>query len=292
MDVPKLIKYTLILFLFTQSAIGMSQENDTLKYIFLGHIKKKINGLDRVDPRIAGLDLTFYDRIWLGGDITDESNLNYETLIYIDSLFDVSNPTNIWAFGNHDQRNYNTDWLREITNKESYYAYFENGITTLVVNYSIPPTDCESLNEQFEMIQQVCDTIQESSHLILVSHNCVWQDVPGLPSPGQYAHANLKYWQSNCIDKPADYMSAIYPMLLQVKDRNIEVINVLGDSGAYSKGKSMVSDQGIYFIASGIAEATQELRGPDKVLIFYHHPESNYLDWQFHNLDSLYQSFQ
>ena len=54
----------------------------------------------------------------------------------------------------------------------------------------------------------------------------------------------------------------------------------------------MVSNDGIYFIASGIAPATQDENGPDKVLILNHQPESNYLEWEFHNLDSLYESFQ
>ena len=285
-------KFSIVLIIFAITLTSKGQENDTLNYIFLGHIKKEVNGINDIDVRVYGIDFSFFDRIWLGGDITNESNQDYSTLQYIDSIFDVSNPSNHWAFGNHDLRNYNTDWLKEITNKDTYYAYFENGITTMVINYSIPPTDCESLNEQFEMIQNVCDTIEASSHLILISHNCVWQNVPGLPTPGVYAHANLRYWLSNCVDKPADYLSTIYPMLLQVKDKNIEVINILGDTGDYNKGSTMMSSDGIYFIASGIKASTQELRGPDKVLIFNHHPESNYLDWQFHNLDSLYESFQ
>lgn len=285
-------KLFILSFIGIMTISGSAQESDTLNYLFLGHIKKKTNGKNDIDPRVKGLDLSSYDRLWLGGDVTDESNQDYSTLMYIDSIFDVSNPSNHWAFGNHDLRNYNTDWLREITNKDSYYTYFENGITTMVINYAIPPTDCESLNDQFKMIQAVCDSIQESSHLIIISHNCVWGNVPELPPPGLYAHANLKYWLSNCYDKPADYLSSIYPLLLQVKDKYIEVINILGDTGAYSKGRSMMSLDGIHFIASGIKASTQELRGPDKVLIFNHHPESSYLNWQFHNLDSLYQSFQ
>lgn len=291
--VPNPIYILLTILFVTSIALSSSaQESDTLNYLFLGHIKKKTNGVDDIDPRIKGLDLNTYDRVWLGGDVTDESNLEYTTLQYIDSIFDVSNPANAWAFGNHDQRNYNTDWLREITNKNTYYTHYENGITTIVVNYSIPPSDCESLNDQYQMIKNVCDSIEESSHLIIISHNCVWHAVPGLPSPGEYAHANLKYWISNCFDKPANFSETIYPLLIQVKNKNIEVINVLGDTGNLNKGESMISDQGIYFIASGINASTQVLRGPDKVLIFDHHPESEYLDWNFHNLDSLYTSFQ
>jgi hypothetical protein len=271
---------------------GTCQENDTLSYIFLGHIKLKQNGQDKVDPRIEGIDFSDFDRIWLGGDVTDESNLNYETLNYIDSLFDVSKPSNIWVYGNHDLRNFNEDWLREITGKKTYYAYSENGITTIALNLAINPSDCEKLNDQFEMIKNVCDTIQESSHLIVICHNSVWKDVPGLLPPYVYSQSNLKYWLANCYDKPADFTSIIYPLLLEVKSRGITVLNILGDSGSFNKGVTMLSSDGIFFIASGISSSTQEEYGPDKVLIIKHHPESEFLNWQFHNLDSLYQSYQ
>lgn len=286
------IRLLTVLLLLSNLSNGFGQENDTLNYLFLGHIKKNINGELKVDPRVEGIDMSTYERVWLGGDITGESNLDYKTLEYIDSLFDVSNPSNHWAYGNHDLRNYNDEWLREITGKNTYYAYYENGITTMVLNYAITPTDCEMLNDQFEMIAKVCDTISESSHLIILSHHCTWLNVPGIPSPGQYAHSNFKKWIANCDDKPGEFVSTIYPLLIEVKAKGIEVINILGDSGAYNKGQSMISSDGIHFIASGIDPNTQDLYGPDKVLILNHHPESSYLDWQFHNLDSLYNSFQ
>lgn len=281
--------FLIIIFYFSSV---FAQEEDTLKYIFLGHVKLKQNGLDRVDPRVAGLDFSYFDRVWLGGDVTDESNLNYETLQYIDSLFDVSNPSNAWAFGNHDQRNYNDEWLREITGKNSYYAHYENGITTMVVNYAITPADCEQLNDQFKMIQQVCDTITESSHLIILSHYCPWRNVPGLPNPGIYSHSDFRNWIANCDDLPGQFVYSIYPLLLEVKEKGITVINILGDTGGYSKGKVMQSSEGIYFIASGIQANTQDENGPDKVLMIRHLPSTSFLDWKFLNLDSLYSTFQ
>jgi hypothetical protein len=289
--INKLAKYTLILFFLAIGTIGMSQENDTLKYIFLGHIKLKQNGLDKVDPRVAGLDMSYFDRIWLGGDITDESNLNYETLEYIDSLFDVSNPSNCWAFGNHDQRNYNDEWLRKITGKNSYYTYFENGITTMVVNYGITPADCEQLNDQFNMIKTVCDTISESSHLIILSHYCPWRNVPSLPNPFVYGHSDFKNWIANCDDDAGQFVYSIYPLLKEVKNKGITVINIMGDCGA-TKGRIMESDHGIYFIASGIQANTQDEYGPDRVLLIKHVPANSFLDWEFLNLDSLYATFQ
>lgn len=279
--------FFLVTFLFSGVQSMLSQSNDTLKYIFIGHPKLKRNGLDKVDPRVEALDLSVYDRVWLGGDITDESNLYYSNLEYIDSLFDVSNPSNHWAFGNHDLRNFNTDWLTEITGKRTFYTHHEKGITTIVLNFAIAPTNCELLNEQYNLIKSVCDTITNSSHLILMSHFCVWENVPGIRRSSLYAHFNLKKWISNCTDKPGDFAYTIYPMLTAVKNRGVEVINIIGDSGSFQKGISMVSSDSIHFIASGIQPNTQPVYGPDKLLIFKHIPNQRKLTWDFHVLDSL-----
>jgi len=279
--------------LFSVFIVNSIKSQDTLHYIFLGHIQRYLPTAGTVvDLRIEGIDYSTFDRVWLGGDIAIETSLRYKILEYVDSLFDVSNPSNAWAFGNHDLRSFNEEWLYQITGRKTYYTHFENGITTIVLNLAIAPDDCEKLNEQFEMIENVVDTISESSHLILLSHQNVWKDVPGLPSPGTYCHSNQKSWIANCYDQSASYINAIYPLLLQVKDKGINVINILGDAGAQSKGKSMVSDDGIFYIASGIDARTEEEVGPDKVLILDHIPETSELNWQFHNLDSLFLTFQ
>jgi len=278
--------------LITLSVISFDslKSQDTLHYIFLGHIKKPIAGIYVVDDRIAGIDYSIYNRVWLGGDITGESSLDYETLEYIDGLFDISNPSNQVAWGNHDLRNFNDEWIRQITGRKTYNVHYENGITTVVLNLFIAPDDCEKLNDQFEMLQNICDTIQQSSHLVILTHPNVWKDVPGLPHPGVYSHSNQVAWVANCYESNADFISAVYPMLLEVKNKGITVINVLGDAGA-RKGKSMISDEEIFFIASGIDHNTEDTNGPDRILIFDHIPETSELTWQFHNLDSLFLTF-
>ena len=282
-------KITLIFLLTLVFNISQAQQYDTLHYIFLGHIKVPEN---KVDYRVEELDYNYFSRIWLGGDILSETTLEYQYLEYIDGIFDVSNPSNCWAFGNHDLRNFNDLWLREITGRKTYFAHFEDGITTLVLNLAIAPDDCEKLDDQYKMIKNVLDTIQESDYLIVISHHCVWEGVPGLPPPGTYSHSNQVAWIANCFDNPASFVDLIYPGMIEVKNRGITVINIMGDTGSSNKGESMVSDDGIFFIASGINPNTEEEVGKDKVLIFDHIPETGWLTWKFHELDSLYLSFQ
>jgi len=282
------ILYFVIIILSNPLQLLAQTNSDTLHYIFLGHIKHAGN---KVDPRVEGIDFAAFDRIWLGGDITIESSIDYKTLEYIDDLFDVSNPSNQWAFGNHDLRSFNDEWIRQITGRKTYNTHFENGITTIVLNLFIAPDNCERLDDQFNMLKNVCDTIQQSSHLIILVHPGVWKDVPGLPNPNKYGHSNQISWIANCYDSSAKFIDVVYPMLLAVKNKGITVINVLGDSGYY-KGSSMISDDGIFFLSSGIDHTTEDINGPDRVLIFDHITETSVLTWQFHNLDSLYLSFQ
>ena len=112
----RITKYSFLLIfsIIFKSEVLIGQ--DTLHYIFLGHIRYNDH---KVDPRVEGIDYNAFDRIWLGGDITIESSLEYKYLQYIDSLFDVSNPSNQWAFGNHDLRSFNDEWLRQITGRNT-----------------------------------------------------------------------------------------------------------------------------------------------------------------------------
>lgn len=289
----KHIFYIAIFIFFDTLSFNAQIENDTLHYIFLGHIQRYFpEATEAVDLRIEGIDYSTFDRVWLGGDIAQGTGFDYEILEYVDNLFDVSNQSNAWAFGNHDLRNFNEEWLHQITGRKTYYAHSENGITTIVLNLAIGPDDCEKLNDQFELIENVVDTIQESTHLILLSHHNIWIDVPGLPSPEKYSHSNQIFWIANCYDRPATYIDVIYPLLLRAKDKGITVINILGDTGHGDKGRNMVSSDGVYYIASGIDQRSENTVGPDRVLILDHIPQTAELTWKFHDLDSLYESFQ
>ena len=84
-------------------------------YMFTGHTYQWYTDGSKVDPRLVELDKSVYNRIWLGGDICSEAMLKRSTLEYIDSLFRIHEPWNHYALGNHDTRNGNLEWYREIT---------------------------------------------------------------------------------------------------------------------------------------------------------------------------------
>lgn len=263
-------------------------------FLFAGHTYEWHTGGSRVDPRLEQIDLKRFDRIWLGGDVCSEASLNWSTLQYIDSLFAVSDPQNHWSPGNHDIRSGNLDWVTEITKRDTYYAYHLEGLTTLVLNTCLTPAHCRDLDNQFRLIQQVCDTITSSSHLIVLMHHAVWDKVPGLPPPSQYSHTYFPFWNPNCYSLTDNTFSAlIYPLLVDVYQRGVQVICITGDMGATKKKLEVASDDGIIFLGCGLnntyfTDPEERAAQPrDLVLIFRHDVTTRFLTWEFVELNSL-----
>lgn len=258
-------------------------EQDTIRYIFMGHCYQLGAG-SNVDYRLEQLDYSNFEGVWLGGDVCITSMLDYSTVQYLNNLFDLANPETHWALGNHDARLGNLEWYEEITNRETYFAYSSYGITRIVMNTNLVPTNCEMIDEQYEIISNVCDTISESNYLILIMHHGIWRGVPSLPNPIVIGHSDLVYWNSNCYDVNSTFVNSIYPKLLEVKNKGIDVICVYGDMGAQQKTFRMDSDDGIHFLGCGLNNNEPD----DAVLIFNYIKQTGMLEYDFHNLDSLY----
>ncbi len=270
--------------------INVSGQSDTLKYFFEGHTYQWHTAGNKVDERLERMDLSGYDGIWLGGDVCSEATLEYTTIEYIDQLFNLKHPNTHWTFGNHDARNGNWNWVEDISGKKTYYTSFYKGITYMLLNTCLTPYDCEKLDDQYRVIVDLCDTIQNSSHLIFIMHHCLWENVPGLPKPYQYAQSNLRYFSFTCKDHKATFFNDIYPRLIEVEKRGVEVICIMGDMG--SKRIDMVSDDGIQFLGTGLNRSKytdpieRKNSDSDWFIEFKHVPASKWLGWKFHDLDS------
>lgn len=277
------IRFIILLFLCGTLALKAQPPNNTISFLFAGHTWQSGTNGTRADYRLEQLDLSKYTGIWLGGDVCSEAMLEYSTVYYIDTLFGLGNPETHWTLGNHDARNGNWEWVEEFAGRKTYYAYSSYGITRIVMNTNLVPTHCEMINEQYEMISSVCDTIQQSHYLILLMHHNLWRDVPGLPNPLTYSQSDLRYWNANCDSVNTSFVQIIYPKLLAVAGRGVEVICVIGDMGSGPKKFEMDSDDGIHFLGCGLDYNEPE----DMVLIFNYQLDTDSLGYDFHNLDSL-----
>ena len=281
--------FLLILFFIKNMALG---QKDTLSYVFIGHPYLWGNS-EKIDSRIEKMDTSEFDGIWLGGDVLSETGLYYSNFEYLDSLFNLSKPENHWTLGNHDTRNGNLEWYSEFTKRPTYYTYSVKGLTVIVMNGNISPLDCETLDKQYEMIKNVCDTISQG-YLIFLIHQGITIDVPGIPSPSSYGHTALKNWMAHCEDDSSTYTKAIYPTLVALEEKGIEVMHVMGDVGANKKYFHGISDHGIDYFGSGINNSYNLLKeipitNPDMVLIFKHIPKENKILWEFVEVNSLNQ---
>lgn len=286
---PKI--YFLSVFILFIPLFAMAQSGtDTLNYFFEGHTYQWHTAGDKVDERLEKMDFSKYDGIWLGGDVCSESLLEYSTLEYINSIFGLKHPNTHWAFGNHDAQHGNWIWVEELTGRKTYYTSHYKGISYMVLNTCLTPYDCEQLNDQYRIITNLCDTIQKSSHLIFIMHHGIWNDVPGLPSPYKYAQSNLKYYLFNSNDSESTFLKDIYPRLIEVKKRGVEVILIMGDMG--SQKINTISEDGIHFLGTGLNRSKyqdpveRENSDRDWFIEFKHVPKEGWLNWQFHDLDS------
>jgi len=275
------VRLVFLVLIFMQFSISIFGQD--LKYIFIGHCYQPDTQGDKVDYRLEEFDFSAYKGVWLGGDVCSEALLKYSTVKYIDSLFNLGNPETHWTMGNHDARNGNWEYITDYSYRNTYYAYSSNKLTRIVLNTNLVPTDCESMDEQYQIIMNVCDTIQDSKYLILIMHHGLWDNVPGLPPTSEYAQSHLQYWNSNCYDVNSNFVNSVYPKLIEVEQKGIQVICIMGDIGDRTNKFEVISDDGIQFLGSGLYHNEAD----NNVLVLdYKLPEYD-LSWEFVNLDSL-----
>ena len=114
-------------------------------------------------------------------------------------------------------------------------------------------------------------------------HHGLWRDIPGLPNPGTYAQSDLVYWNANCDSVNTQFADVIYPKLLEVKQRGIDVSCILGDMGSTYKKFDMFSTDSVRFMGCGLYHNEPE----DNVLFIEQELDNGPLLFRFHNLDSL-----
>jgi len=207
---------------------SFSQDNSSLKFIFVPHPRSEDKVNESVLPGIASIDFAKYDVTMLGGDITYSTSKNSATLSYCDRLFDLKNPNTLWGLGNHDVESGNRDLISEFTGRDSYYSYYRDKVTFLVLDAEL---DAEGFKrtfikgDQLQLVKNVCDTISDSNFLILLHSRFIWM-------------INNEYFTAKLADSIAassrsmdttNFYSEIYPLLQKVKARGIQVKVFGGD---------------------------------------------------------------
>ncbi|MBK8703163.1 MAG: metallophosphoesterase [Saprospiraceae bacterium] len=276
------------------------QDTSEKHYIFLGHPYDWHDGA-RVDPRLERLDYSRFDQIWLGGDVCSRTTEQPQTLVYLDSIFDLNAPGTHWALGNHDVMFGHPERLSEATGRPSFYSAWADGMVLLVLNtnlfwpYPSKPAqeNCEEKKAQLALIQQITDTISRASHLVILHHYALFTELKTEKDADAF-NLNPQFLQATC-DSASWVTPWLYPRLKSVQSRGVQVVMIGGDFGMRAKTYAYQTPEGILLLGSGINNSVDRRYAPeyvttfdpDKVLILHHHPKQRNLSWSFADLDSL-----
>lgn len=282
----------LFLIIDSISQVNVS-EKEEYKFLFLGHIYDwSVAAGDRVDKRIEMLNLQAYDGHWLGGDVCANTMLNPQTIKYLNSLFDLKNPNTHFVLGNHEYRDHNLGVYFEATGRPDFYSMQFKGLMVSVLNTNINSSQCEYLNAQYRMLETVTDTLESATHYVMLMHHQIFRDITGVEN--FKSNGVCQYYSMNCDQADSYFHSTIYPKLVDLETRGIEVVVIVGDTG-WDKGSEMESAEGITFLASGINNSYYKSKAPeelkklkkDMVLEISYQPKQDVLDWQFKELNKL-----
>lgn len=253
---------------------SVDQQSSELKeYLFIGHPRDGRAGIENVIPSVANLDLAPYDMLLLGGDLCMHSSGYPATLANLDGLFKLGAPTTHWALGNHDKQN--MQLVSQTTGRNSFYAYYRNGITLLVLNTEL--SDGNILDEQLNLLQSVCDSIRVSSHLIVLQHRINWL-------MGSVQMDTLRSYvagSSRTLDK-TNFYTELLPVFEKVAQKGIEVLILAGDRTNMDMEHVLVPQ--VTAIGCGIPD------GPEfdhHVVLLSHKLTERQLTWRFVSVDSL-----
>ena len=240
-------------------------------YLHLSHTRKNVN--PQMDDVVESINYKKYDMLWLGGDLTHLTSLNDETMSHVDSIFDFSNPNTLWALGNHDY----SDLFRVqgFTNRLPYYAYYKDGITFIVLDTQDSLSNI--IGEQKVLFESVVDTLEKSSHLIILHHKLIWMYGNSDIEPDISSVSNGELGDCFYCLNPNNFYTDIYPGLVEVKQKGIEVICIAGDIGFKTDKFEYTTQEGIHFLASGIKAGESD----NKALLFEHDVTNNNLTWEY-----------
>jgi hypothetical protein len=246
-------------------------ELELKSYLHLSHTRTNSNPL--MDSVAEKINYHKFDMLWLGGDLAHLTSKDEETMTRVDSLFDIRNTNTLWALGNHDYTD--LDRVEQYTNRPPFYAFHQDEITFIVLDTQDSLSNI--IGAQKDFVMGVLDTIQESTHLILLHHKLIWMYDNIILEPQISSIANGGLGDCFYCINPNNFNSEIYPNLVEVEERGVEVLCIGGDIGFKVNEFEYLSPEGIQFLASGIYSGEEG----NKALLFQHDLNNNILTWDF-----------
>ncbi len=247
----EMIKYgCLVLFILTIIACDKTEvktrDLTVDKILHISHMRDYTEGF--VHPKLKNIPLDFYEMHLLGGDLDLFTTGDLGTIKKWDDLFNLSVPTTLWTLGNHDTSNRNL--VEEFTERPSFYTYSDHDICFLVLDTELDLSNI--IGEQLELVNAVADTISNSKHLIVLTHKLLWLQGNEELSPYLETVPNGEPGDCGYCTNPNNFYQDVYPRLIEVQDRGIQVWCIAGDIGMKVSEFSYRLPEGVEFMASGL----------------------------------------
>jgi hypothetical protein len=246
---------------------------NTRSYLHLSHPRTATNG--SIASRLDEVDYEPFDMLWLGGDLQYGTSQDDATMDYVDALFDLGSPQTLLALGNHEYAS--LPRISAYTDRPAFFTHHENGITFVVLDTQDSLSNI--VGAQREMLDLVLDTLEHSTHLVILHHKLIWMpDNPNLePLIPDISNIGIAD-DFNSLNRNNFYPD-FFPRLAEIQLRGIPVLCVGGDMGNHAKHFAYRTSEGIHFLGSGISyQATEQ---ENQVIVFTHDLNRKALTWKF-----------
>lgn len=238
-------KLFLIAFVISFLSCKQSVIDPPSSYIYVAHTR--LNSNDSLYHKVYDIDFSNYDMTLLGGDLSMSSFSRKKVILpHLDSVFDFKSPNTLWSIGNHD--NVSNKRFYETTLKNKYHAYQKDDVTFITLNSQDSLSSI--VGNQKTFLFSVLDTIQTSSVLLMTHKLIFMNDHPILDEKiSKVCNAG----KGDCFHchNTNNFYQDIYPKLLEVKKRGVQVLWVGGDLGYKTSEFEYIDDHGIVFLGNG-----------------------------------------
>ena len=268
------------LFVFAScSSQTKKAENETQvkKYLHISHTRTNSN--PKLDSVVEQINFESYDMLWLGGDLAQLTSTDDSTINHVDSIFNLSSRTTLWSLGNHDYTD--LERVQKITMRPPYYTFHQNGMTIVVLDTQDSLSNV--IGKQKDFLFGVLDTLKESSHLVVLHHKLIWMHNRPEFEERASSISNAGFGECFYCINPNNFNLEVYPKLVELKHKGVEVICIGGDIGFQTKEFEYVTPERIHFLASGIHAGEKG----NKALLFIHDVKRQNLTWEFVKLEDV-----
>lgn len=245
MQSRKIYTFQILVLVFLSSMV-ISCQYDVKTYALISHTR--LNDNSGVNDAVSQLDLTRFDVVMLGGDMANLSAHDDIILSYLDSIFDVSNSKTLWALGNHDYTN--VDLLKQYTQKKTFYSHAQDNTLFLVLDTQLDSS--RITGNQLQFFESITDTLTGYDNVIVLTHKLIWMRDHNTLDNQIDSVSNGHYGSCSYCIQSNNFYSDVYPALLELKAKNINVFCVAGDVGFKVSNFEYVTNDGIVFLASGM----------------------------------------